>query len=351
MRVSSLIAVAAATAPLAVSAAGTLGYALGARHPDGTCKSQQDYEDDFDVLNKISPNPSSTPLKQLDPHTENLPIVRTYAQIDGAIQDTPCSVTGAILPAAQAKGFKVVIGLWAEALDADINEFHTYAKQYESTIHAVTVGSESLYRYYHETDGHTTGLSNDELNSAINTYTQAMLDLDLKFPVGTADSWNVYNDGTADNVIKNTNVSILLVNAFGYWQNVSICNASLTYFDDLTQAYTHINSVASRPIELWNGETGWPTTAGASYGGAVDGINEAYTFFKQGVCALLGWNKNVFYFEAFDEPWKPASTGLSNQTEPETGWGLYNSDRTPKFPNNDYSCTFDTMETNPNILC
>ena len=91
--------------------------------------------------------------------------------------------------------------------------------------------------------------------------------------------------------------------------------------------------------------------AGASYGGAVDGINEAYTFFKQGICALLGWNQNVFYFEAFDEPWKRPSTGLSNQTEPETGWGLYNSDRTPKFPNNDYSCTFDTKETNPNILC
>ena len=32
MRVLSLIAAAAATAPLAVSAAGTLGYALGARH-------------------------------------------------------------------------------------------------------------------------------------------------------------------------------------------------------------------------------------------------------------------------------------------------------------------------------
>ena len=32
MRVASLIAAAAATAPLAVSAAGTLGYALGARH-------------------------------------------------------------------------------------------------------------------------------------------------------------------------------------------------------------------------------------------------------------------------------------------------------------------------------
>ena len=159
-----------------------------------------------------------------------MPIVRTYAQVDGAIQDTPCNVSQAILPAAEAQGFKVVIGLWydgiskaqflfrhkplihnrrAEALEADITEFHTYAKQYESTVYAVTVGSESLYRYYHETDGHITGLSNDELNTAINTYTEAMLDLGLKFPVGTADSWNVYNDGTADNIIQNTNVSIL----------------------------------------------------------------------------------------------------------------------------------------------
>ena len=97
----------------------------------------------------------------------------------------------------------------AESLDADIQEFHTYAKKYESTVYAVTVGSESLYRYYHETDGHTTGLSNEELNNAINKYTQAMLDLDLKFPVGTADSWNVYDDGTADNIIQNTNVTVL----------------------------------------------------------------------------------------------------------------------------------------------
>ena len=97
----------------------------------------------------------------------------------------------------------------AEALDADVEEFHTYAKQYESTVYAVTVGSESLYRYYHETDGHTTGLSNEELNSAINNYTAKMADIDVKFPVGTADSWNVYNDGTADVVIQNTNVTIL----------------------------------------------------------------------------------------------------------------------------------------------
>ena len=97
----------------------------------------------------------------------------------------------------------------AEALEADVEEFHTYAKQYESTVYAVTVGSESLYRYYHETDGHTTGLSNEELNSAINNYTAKMADINVNFPVGTADSWNVFNDGTADVVIQNTNVTIL----------------------------------------------------------------------------------------------------------------------------------------------
>ena len=200
------------------------------RCQDGTCKDQEYYENDFVALKKLSPNPPSTPLKQLDPHTENAHIVRTYAQVDEAIQDTPCNVAQAILPAAEAQGFKVVIGLWydsitkaqfvfwhnplihnirAESLDAEIKEFHTYAKQYESTVYAVTVGSESLYRYYHETDGHTTGLSNDDLNTAINNYTGAMLDLGLNFPVGTADSWNVYNDGTADNIIQNTNVTIL----------------------------------------------------------------------------------------------------------------------------------------------
>lgn len=86
------------------------------RCQDGTCKDQQYYEDDFALLKKISPNPPSTPLKQLDPHTEKLPIVRTYAQVDGAIQDTPCKVSSAILPAAQAQGFQVLIGLWYDSI-------------------------------------------------------------------------------------------------------------------------------------------------------------------------------------------------------------------------------------------
>ena len=75
------------TSPLFVSAAGTLGFALGDKKPDGSCKFTQDYEDDFDAL-KASTS-----------------IVRTYSASE-------CNTAQQILPAASVKGFKVVLGVW-----------------------------------------------------------------------------------------------------------------------------------------------------------------------------------------------------------------------------------------------
>jgi len=49
-----------------------------------------------------------------------------------------------------------------------------------------------------------------------------------------------------------------LVNAFGFWQAQPIENATHTYLDDIMQAFQHIQSI-DKTIELWNGETGWPT--------------------------------------------------------------------------------------------
>ncbi len=52
-----------------------------------------------------------------------------------------------------------------------------------------------------------------------------------------------------------------LVNAFAYWQGQPIENATATYFDDIMQAFNRIQSTSGSidGIELWNGETGWPT--------------------------------------------------------------------------------------------
>jgi glucan 1,3-beta-glucosidase len=87
MRVLSFIPAALALAPAAVSAAGTLGFSLGDKNPDGTCKSTSDYEADFDALK---------------PYTT---LVRNYAAND-------CDTAKNIIPAAKKKGFKVVMGVW-----------------------------------------------------------------------------------------------------------------------------------------------------------------------------------------------------------------------------------------------
>ena len=45
---------------------------------------------------------------------------------------------------------------------------------------------------------------------------------------------------------------------------------------------------------------------------------------------MLEWGVNVFYFEAFDEPWKPTSIGDNGAAADETHWGAMNADRSLK---------------------
>lgn len=91
MRFSAALAAvaAASTAPSLVSAAGHLGFALGNKKPDGSCKAQADFEADFDAIAANS----------------DARIVRTYAAGD-------CDTAKNVLPAAKNKGFQVVLGIW-----------------------------------------------------------------------------------------------------------------------------------------------------------------------------------------------------------------------------------------------
>lgn len=76
-------------APSVVSAAGTLGFALGTKNADGSCKSQSDYEKDFDAISGNS----------------GAKLVRGYSASD-------CNMASAIMPAAKSKGFQVILGIW-----------------------------------------------------------------------------------------------------------------------------------------------------------------------------------------------------------------------------------------------
>lgn len=134
-----------------------------------------------------------------------------------------------------------------------------------AAIYAITVGSEALYRK----SVNQGGMSAQDLLAKIS-------DMKNTFPnvkVGTVDSWNVFQDGTADSIVQSglKFMSVMtslddsanhgsMVNAFSYWQGQEPRNASHSYIDDLFQAIGHIQNVAgSTDIEIWNGETGWPS--------------------------------------------------------------------------------------------
>lgn len=74
---------------------------------------------------------------------------------------------------------------------------------------------------------------------------------------------------------------------------------------------------------------------GSDYEAAKAGTQNAEQFWKTGVCGMLAWGVDLFYFEAFDESWKPNSVGDNGQAMNEQHWGLYTADRKSKF---DTSC-------------
>jgi glucan 1,3-beta-glucosidase len=89
MRFSAIAPLALVVAPAVVSAGGMAGFALGTKKGDGSCKTVQDYKDDFDAIY------SNTGAK----------LVRGYAAHD-------CDFAKNALPAAKEKGFKVMLGIW-----------------------------------------------------------------------------------------------------------------------------------------------------------------------------------------------------------------------------------------------
>lgn len=123
-----------------------------------------------------------------------------------------------------------------------------------------------------------------------------------------------------------------LINAFSYWQGQEINNASHSFFDDIMQAQGKAQDAKGSidGVEIWVGETGWPT-AGTTYQAAVPSIEHAARFYKEGICGILAWGVNVFVFEAFDEPSKPISIGQDGSKADETHWGVWDAQRKKKY--------------------
>jgi len=304
MQLRDILSTALATAPLAVSAAGTLGFAVGNTNPDGSCKVQSDFEADFAA---IQSNTAAT-------------IVRTYSSSD--VYGNPCNTPSQVLPAAKSAGIKVLLGMWPDGGAYDKEKAAVDAADptsFGDTLYGITIGSEGLYRGTYQVDdllGWISDMQKDYPNTQL----------------GTADSWNCWNNGSMDSII-NSGIQLALANGFAYWQYQDISNATKTYFDDMAQALGHVQEVTGSldKVHFMNGETGWPGTGGSDAGAAIAGDDNMKTYWQSAVCGLLDWGVDLFWFEAFDEPNKADAIGDDGQVASEKHWGSFDSTRTPKF--------------------
>ncbi|KAG7193254.1 glycoside hydrolase 3 protein [Scheffersomyces spartinae] len=301
MKFSTLIAL--ATAVSSVSAIGDLAFNLGVQDNSGNCKSASEYATDFQTLEGYSK------------------IVKTYAVSD-------CNTLETIGPAAEKAGFQLMLGIWPTDdahFQAEKNALTTYLPTISiSTVKYFTVGSEAMYR------GDLTGEGLAEKISEIKDLLKGIKDKDGKsyssVQVGTVDSWNVLVDGMAQPAIKEAD--FVFANAFSYWQGQTQQNSSYSFFDDIMQALQVIQTTkGSTDIPFWVGETGWPTE-GTNFESAEPSVENAKTYWQKAICAMRGWGVNVAVFEAFDEAWKPDTSGISDV---EKHWGVFDANYKLKY--------------------
>lgn len=237
-------------------------------------------------------------------------------------------------PAAEKAGFKMLAGIWPTD-DSHFNDEKEALKNYlpwisKDTIESFTVGSEALYRE---------DLTAQELASKIDEVKDLLKDIKDKngdsyegVKVGFVDSWNVLVDGLAQPAIKAADFTF--ANAFSYWQGQTNANSSYSFFDDIMQALQVIQTTkGSTDIYFYVGETGWPTE-GTHFEDAQPSVENAKNYFQDAICAMRAWGVNVGVFEAFDEAWKPDTSGTSDV---EKYWGAFDKDYKKKYS---LSCNF-----------
>lgn len=129
-------------------------------------------------------------------------------------------------------------------------------------------------------------------------------------------------------------IDFISIHTYPVWEYKHIheaLNYTIANYESVTSQFPH------KPVVIT--EAGWATNSNGK-GINVENANEINQkiYFDE----LMNWStKNqilTFYFEAFDENWK----GSSDPMEPEKHWGLYKSDRSPKFVfENKYSKMID----------
>jgi exo-beta-1,3-glucanase (GH17 family) len=189
---------------------------------------------------------------------------------------------------------------------AEIERGIELAQQYDDIVTAVNVGNEALVEW----NDHMVSLEN-----VIAYVRQVKAAIDQ--PVTVADNYEWWIEDGAPLAAE---VDFLGIHTYPAWEEKTIDEALPYTIENMVRVR---DALPGKPMAIL--EAGWATTA-VEFGDRASEAKQA-RYFEE----LSGWatatNTTVFFFEAFDEPWKGDP---NNPHGAEKHWGLFFEDRTPK---------------------
>jgi len=181
------------------------------------------------------------------------------------------------------------------------------ANRFDDIVVAVNVGNEALVEW------------NDHmvpLEKVIAYVRQVKAAIDQ--PVTVADNYEWW---IQDGAPLAAEVDFLGIHTYPAWEEKTIDEALPYTIENMEGVHT---ALPGKPVAIL--EAGWASVA-IEFGERASEAKQV-RYFRELKAWAADTNTTVFFFEAFDEPWK------GNPNKPlgaEKHWGLFNVDRTPKL--------------------
>jgi len=189
---------------------------------------------------------------------------------------------------------------------AAVNKGIELANQFDDIVVAVNVGNEALVEW------------NDHMVSLekVIEYVRKVK-AEIEQPVTVADNYEWW---IADGVPLAAEVDFLGIHTYPAWEEKTIDEAMPYTIENLEGVRA---ALPDKPMAIL--EAGWATTA-LEFPEQANQANQERYYHELGAWANEN-NMTVFFFEAFDEPWKG---NPDNADGAEKHWGVFYVDRTPK---------------------
>jgi len=282
---TSIATLAALTAVLSTASAYWKGFNIGANNPDGSCKTEQDWERAFRSMQSLPGHFTSA---------------RLFASSD-------CNTLANAVPAALNTGTQLLVGVWTENTDhynAEKAALHAAVQAHGTGwIVSVSVGSEDLYR--HDTSASTLAGQINEVRNILSGMGAGGVQ------VGHVDTWTAWVDPANTAVIQACD--FVGMDGYPYYQNSDINDAYNVFWKSVQDTRNVVNSVKPGTW-VWITESGWPVS-GQQMGSAVASQSNAQQYWSQVACSAFA-QAHTFWFQLQDYSSNPSFGVIDANSNP-----------------------------------